>query len=131
MDSPRLPYEGTNHWELEARNKQAFIDHFMSTKFVNLHITKAVRFDFQDLFTKVTSHIHYSYNVNTVGEVALTNRYNVIMSLMKTRIPRGSRPLKISKKFYCDPEIYGRTLHLKPTFPLSLTPRRFLPSTKI
>ena len=70
-ESPRLPSEGPNQWELEAKNKQAFMDHFMSTKFDNLHITKAIRFDFEELFIKVQNHIHYFSNVNTVEESQL------------------------------------------------------------
>ena len=82
-DSPRFPYED-QHWELEAKNKQDFIEHFMSTKYDNIHIKKGVYHDFEDLLIKVQNRIHNLSNVNTVGDIAITNRYNNIMSLMRS-----------------------------------------------
>ena len=82
-DSPRFLYEDPQHWELEAKNKQDFIDHFMSTKFDNLHMYKAVRHDFSDMFRAAENSCRY-YNmwVDNVETQELTDRFRVVESFM-------------------------------------------------
>ena len=86
-DSPRLLYEDPQHWELEAKNKQDFIDHFMSTKYDNLHLYRAA--DFDHCFTSVENICRYESKwVDNVETQELTNRYMIIDFYIKNPYTR-------------------------------------------
>ena len=83
-NSPRLLYEDPQHWELEAKNKDEFCDHFMNTKNDNLHIFNGVRHVFHDLFI-AAENVCRRFNkwVDNVETQELKNRFRVLEFLIK------------------------------------------------
>ena len=83
-DSPHLLYEDPQHWELEAKNKDEFRDHFLNTNLDNLHISKGVRHDFYDLFI-AAENVCRRFNkwVDNVETQELKNMFRVLEFLIK------------------------------------------------